>query len=85
MKDGKGRALLYTASGKIEKKAYPIAKVEDTVGAGDTFHSAFLASLCRASAIHGPYMDIDPGVLGDAVDFACADTGDIRGLIRRLI
>ena len=69
---GNGGALLYTAKGTIEKPSYPIANIEDTVGAGDTFHSAFLASLCRADAINGPYRDIDSGVLGDAVDFACA-------------
>ena len=70
--EGKGGALLHTANGTIERKAYPIAQVEDTVGAGDTFHSAFLASLCRSDAISGPYRDIDQEVLGDAVDFACA-------------
>ena len=70
--EGKGGALLYTANGVIEKKAFPITHVEDTVGAGDTFHSAFLAALCRSDAIEGPYRDIDHGVLGDAVDFACA-------------
>lgn len=70
--EGKGGAILHTANGLIERKAYPVARVEDTVGAGDTFHSAFLASLYRAKAIHGPYRDIDPGILGDAVDFACA-------------
>lgn len=70
--EGNGGALLHTAKGKIEKASYPIAKIEDTVGAGDTFHSAFLASLCRANAIKGPYRDIDADVLGDAVDFACA-------------
>ena len=70
--EGKGGALLYTASGVIYKKAYPVAQVEDTVGAGDTFHSAFLAALCRSDAIERPYRDIDHGMLGDAVDFACA-------------
>lgn len=69
---GNGGAQLFTANGNIEKKSYPIANVEDTVGAGDTFHSAFLASLYRADAIKGPYRDIDAEVLGDAVDFACA-------------
>ena len=70
--EGKGGAVLLTANGAIEKKSYPIAHVEDTVGAGDTFHSAFIASLYRSGAIDGPYRDIDPEVLGDAVDFACA-------------
>ncbi len=70
--EGKGGALLYTANGIIEKQAYPVAEVEDTVGAGDTFHSAFLAALCRSDAINGLYSDVDHGLLADAVDFACA-------------
>lgn len=70
--EGKGGALLHTANGIIEKKAYPVPQVEDTVGAGDTFHSALLASLCRSNAIDGPYRDIDAQLLGDCVDFACA-------------
>ena len=70
--EGKGGALLCTANGTIEKKSFPVARVEDTVGAGDTFHSALLAFLVRADAIDGPYRDIDPIILGDAVEFACA-------------
>ena len=70
--EGEGGAVLHTAAGTTEKKAYPIANPGDTVGAGDTFHSAFLASLCRSDAIKGPYRDMDVAVLGDAVDFACA-------------
>ncbi len=70
--EGKRGALLYTSNGTIEASTYPIAHIEDTVGAGDTFHSAFIASLCRANVIAGPYGDIDPYVLTDAVDFACA-------------
>ncbi len=70
--EGRGGALLYTTSGVIERSAYPIAHVEDTVGAGDTFHSALLASLYRSDAIHGPYGEIDSETLGDCLDFACA-------------
>jgi fructokinase len=69
--EGKAGAVLYTASGTIEKKAPPIAHVEDTVGAGDTFQSAFLAALRSAEAIRGPYRDINSDVLGDALEFAC--------------
>lgn len=70
--EGGGGATLYTARGKLEKVSYPVANIIDTVGAGDTFHSAFLASLYRADAIRRPYREIDTDVLGDAVDFACA-------------
>jgi len=70
--EGTGGARLYTASGNLSRSSYPIARVEDTVGAGDTFHAAFLASLIRANVINTPYRKIDAGVLGDAVDFACA-------------
>ena len=70
--EGGGGATLYTARGTLEKATYPVANMIDTVGAGDTFHSAFLASLYRADAIKRPYREIDASVLGDAVDFACA-------------
>jgi len=70
--EGKGGALLYTANGVLERAAFDIARVEDTIGAGDTFHSALLASLTRSGAIAPPYRDIDPDVLGQAVEFACA-------------
>lgn len=70
--EGKGGALLHTNCGTIEKKSYPVAKVEDTVGAGDTFHSAFLASLLRGGAIGSTAEDVDPDTLGESLDFACA-------------
>lgn len=69
---GNGGALLYTPGSRIEKKSYPVAKVADTIGAGDTFHSAFLASLCRSGEIEKLHGDIDIALLEDAVDFACA-------------
>ncbi len=70
--EGRGGALLHTEKGIIEKSAYPIADVKDTVGAGDTFHAAFIAALCRGGVIGRPLSAADPDVLGDAVDFACA-------------
>jgi len=70
--EGRGGAVLYTSRGTIEKSAYPIANVEDTVGAGDTFHSAFLASLSRSDLLRGLHNDVAPENMGDAVDFACA-------------
>ncbi|MFK7733993.1 MAG: carbohydrate kinase [Pseudomonadales bacterium] len=70
--EGKGGALLYSADGVIEKRAYPIANVVDTVGAGDTFHAAFLASLLRHDIINTGSTNANPNELADAVEFACA-------------
>ncbi len=70
--EGRGGALLINEHGTIEKSSYPIAHVEDTVGAGDTFHSAFLAALLRTGKLDKSISEISQDVLGDAVDFACA-------------
>ena len=70
--EGKGGALLHAANGVVESKSYPVKNVADTVGAGDTFHSALLAALARGGAIGGRFEDVDPEVLFNAVDFACA-------------
>ena len=70
--EGRGGALLMTGNGTIEKKSYPIAKVEDTVGAGDTFHSAFLASLLRNGAIGKHYSNVGSDILAKSLDFGCA-------------
>lgn len=70
--EGRGGALLINEQGSIEKSSYPIAQVEDTVGAGDTFHSAFLAALLRATAGSDTLLSATQRQLGDAVDFACA-------------
>ena len=70
--EGKGGARLHTKNGIVESKAYPVAHVADTVGAGDTFHSALLAALVRGEAIGGHFRDVDPDILYKAVDFACA-------------
>ncbi|MFK8031340.1 MAG: carbohydrate kinase [Gammaproteobacteria bacterium] len=69
---GSDGVRLYTSSGQIDKESYPIANVADTVGAGDTFHSAFLSSLYRAEVIKQPYPEIDVAVLNDALNFASA-------------
>jgi fructokinase len=56
----------------IERPAYPVAKVADTVGAGDTFHSAFLAYLHREGQFDPAVATIEAATLAAAVDFACA-------------
>ncbi|MDX1515215.1 MAG: PfkB family carbohydrate kinase [Woeseiaceae bacterium] len=70
--EGSGGAVLFSHHGEIAKKSYPVAKLEDTVGAGDTFHSAFLAALCRSERLDRPLAELPESVLDHAVDFACA-------------
>lgn len=70
--EGRGGAVLINEHGSIERSAYPIARVADTVGAGDTFHSALLAALLRTGRINKSLGEMSQESLGDAVDFACA-------------
>jgi fructokinase len=70
--EGERGASLFTTNGTIEMKSYPIDDMKDTIGAGDAFHSAFLAFLCRADAFTESCHVIDSDVLSDALDFACA-------------
>ena len=69
---GTSGTLLYCEQGKIRKPAYPVATVVDAVGAGDTFHSAFLASLYRSGELSQSIAETGIDTLGDALDFACA-------------
>lgn len=69
---GRSGACLYTAHGVIEREACSVDHVVDTVGAGDVFHSAFLASLLKQRAIVHPAGEIGPGALAAAMNFACA-------------
>ena len=70
--EGRGGALLHTTRGIVEASAYPIANVVDTVGAGDTFHAAFLASLIRSNVDSRSIGDADRETLRTTIDFACA-------------
>ena len=70
--EGRGGAVLINERGAIERAAYPITHLQDTVGAGDTFHSAFLAALLRTGKVEGSLESVSQDSLGDAVDFACA-------------
>jgi fructokinase len=69
---GRGGAVLFSRHGVSERKFYPVARIEDTVGAGDSFHSAFLAELCRRGT-PGRLLDgTSAESLAGAVEFACA-------------
>ena len=67
-----GGARLHMEDKCVDRAAYPVSKMGDTVGAGDTFQAAFLASLFRAGAIENTPLKIDSATAGDAIDFACA-------------
>lgn len=69
---GTGGAVLFQGEQRIEVPGYPVASIADTVGAGDTFHSAFLASLERAGMLGEAISGWSLSPLTSAVDFACA-------------
>ena len=70
--EGDGGAIVYSPRGIVARESYRIDKVADTVGAGDTFHSAFLAYLSCGSKLTDSVGDISLEDLGHALKFACA-------------
>lgn len=73
--EGDGGALLLGHAPNVtsvETRAYPVAEVCDTVGAGDTFHAAFLAYLCRKDLFGRGRLFAEVEHVGAALDFACA-------------
>ena len=70
--EGDGGAIVYSPRGMVARDSYRINEVADTVGAGDTFHSAFLAYLSCESKLTDPVGEIPLEDLGHALEFACA-------------
>ncbi|MEO0973015.1 MAG: PfkB family carbohydrate kinase [Pseudomonadota bacterium] len=70
--EGRGGVLLVDASGEIRRPAFAITRVQDTVGAGDTFHSAFIASVVRRGAVVNGRVRLPRAALSEVLDFACA-------------
>lgn len=70
--EGDGGAIVYSPRGIVARNSYRIDEVVDTVGAGDTFHSAFLAYLSCGGKLTDPVGEISVEDLGNALEFACA-------------
>ncbi|MCB1644973.1 MAG: hypothetical protein KDI36_05950 [Pseudomonadales bacterium] len=70
--EGKGGAWLFTQDQRVRRDSYPVDRLVDTVGAGDTFHSAFLTYLLRQGIPQGGLSNFDTAELKSALDYACA-------------
>lgn len=69
---GADGALLLNEHGTFGHPAYPLASLVDTIGAGDTFHAAFLAFLYRGGELSKSPDNFDKATLSGALEFACA-------------
>lgn len=70
--EGNGGATLFGSGEPLVAKAFTVPRVSDTVGAGDSFHAAFLACLYRAGNF-GNGADLrDEKALSAALEYACA-------------
>jgi len=69
---GTGGVVLFSEQGVIERPSCRVPNPVDTVGAGDTFHSAFLAFLDHSNELSSDLSGYSPDVLTSALDFACA-------------
>ncbi len=70
--EGRGGARLYTDQGVISQDAYQVSQIQDAVGAGDSFHAAFLAFISRGGISIARLLAAEPQLLGNALDYACA-------------
>lgn len=69
---GTGGAVLFSNEHRVKIPGYPVATIADTVGAGDTFHGAFLSSMEQAGLLAKPMQDWSLDILKVSVDYACA-------------
>lgn len=70
--EGRGGAHMLAPGGRVRKPAYRVTQVADTIGAGDTFHAAFLAQLDRSQLLDQRLGNSPTGSLERALDYACA-------------
>ncbi|WOJ92460.1 carbohydrate kinase [Congregibacter variabilis] len=72
--EGGSGVCLFSPQGLVEVPGFKVVNVADTVGAGDTFHSALLAALCRsAPEVSVPALQaLSTASLESSLYFACA-------------
>lgn len=69
---GNGGATVFYKHHRINIPGYNVAMVADTVGAGDTFHGSFLASLERFNLLNLDINEWPIETLETSVSYACA-------------
>lgn len=80
--EGDRGAILERAGGKIIRGFVPVTELVDTIGAGDSFIGAFLASLAQAGELGARLRGLSDGAAASAMDFAAqvaAETCGRRG------
>ena len=70
--EGARGATLFGAGAPIVQPAFPVARVADTIGAGDSFHAAFLSRLHGAGALTDWPSRVGRASLAGALEFAAA-------------
>ncbi len=70
--EGASGAITYTSAGITEAGAWAVEDIEDTIGAGDTFHSGFLAALIESQVSNLKKCSFDQSVIVRAMDFGAA-------------
>lgn len=77
--EGDHGANLYYPSRKMISGFVPAEDVIDTIGAGDSFMGAFLASLWQNGALGSKLRDLPEELSTSAMDFACAVAAETCG------
>lgn len=68
-----GGGVLITARHRVERAAYPVPAVVDTIGAGDCFQAGLLAWLRHLDLLRPGALDhADEEALAGALDHGCA-------------
>lgn len=70
--EGERGATLFSRDSRLDQPAFRVAEIVDTIGAGDSFHAAFLSSLHRSGSLAAFRPNMGSAALADALEFASA-------------